>query len=76
MSEPAAQTVKNLLKSAYPYNALLSYRTISLECGYSPSELLMGRQLRIKIHVAPSILEPLCVELKQLQDKQENTKPQ
>ena len=59
-AERAVRTVKNLLKkSADPYNALLSYRATLLECGYSPSQLLMGRQLRTKIPVVPSTLEPL-----------------
>ena len=68
-AERAVQTLKNLLKkSADPYNALLSYRATPLECGYSPSQLLMGRQLRSKIPVVPSTLEPRWVESKQLQD--------
>ena len=54
-AERAVQTVKNLLKkSADPYNALLSYRATPLECGYSPSQLLMGRQVRSKIPVVPT----------------------
>ena len=71
-AERAVHTVKNLLKkSADPYNAFLSYRATPLECGYWPSPLLMGSQLRTKIPVVPSTIEPRWVESKQLQDKQE-----
>ena len=42
--ERTVQTVKAMLKkSVDPYGVLLAYRTTSLECGYSPSQLLMGR---------------------------------
>ena len=46
-AERAVRTVKGLLnKSDDPYIAMLVYRSIPLENGYSPAELLMGRQLR------------------------------
>lgn len=53
------QIVKRLLKKASdsnadPYLALLSYRAASLECGASPTELLMRRKLRTTL---PHILE-------------------
>jgi len=64
-SQREVQTIKNLLKkSADPYNALLSYRAIPVECGYSPSDLLMGRQVPTKILVVPSILELHWVDSK------------
>ncbi len=54
-AERAVRTVKNLLKkSPDPYFALLVYRSTPLEVGYSPSKLLMGRNLRTNI---PTIRE-------------------
>ena len=63
-----------LKKSVDPYGALLAYRTTSLECGYSPAQLLMGRQLRTSIPVMASTLQPRWDESKQLRDRQENIK--
>ena len=54
-----------LKKSVDPYGALLANRTTSLECGYSPAQLLMGWQLRT------STLQPRWAESKQLRDRQE-----
>ena len=72
--ERAVKSATNVMMSADPYSALLSYRATPLECGHSPSQLLMGRQLRNKIPVVTSALEPRWIESKQLQDKQENIK--
>jgi len=58
-AERAVQTVKNLLsKSADPHQALLAYRSTSLEVGKSPAELLFGRKLRNGVPVMPTSLEP------------------
>ena len=58
-AERAVKTVKNLLKkSEDPYLALLAYRTTPLQCGYSPSELLMSRKLRNTIPMLPPVLQP------------------
>ena len=61
-----------LNKSVDPYGALLAYRTTSLECGYSPAQLLVGRQLMTSIPVMASTLQPRWDESKQLRDRQEN----
>ena len=46
-AERAVRTVKSLLKKqGDPYLALLAHRATPLQCGYSPSELLMARKLR------------------------------
>ena len=58
-AERAVKTVTNLLKkSEDPYLALLAYRTAPLQCGYSPSELLMSRKLRNTIPMLPPVLQP------------------
>ena len=60
-AERAVRTVKGLLNKsdAYdPYLAVLAYCSTPLENGYSPAELLMGRQLRTTIPVLPKQLKP------------------
>ncbi len=53
------QTMKKLLtKSDDPYQGLLSYRSAPLSNGYSPAELLMGRQLRGFVPTTPATLLP------------------
>ena len=49
MAERAVQTVKRLLRSSDPYDALLAYRTTPLENGYSPAELLFSRRWRTSV---------------------------
>ena len=74
-AERTVQNVQSMLKkSVDPYGALLAYRTTSLECGYSPAQLLMGRQLRTSIPVVASTLQPRWEESKQLRARQENIK--
>ena len=74
-AERTVHTVNAMLKkSVDPYGALLAYRTTSLECGYSPAQLLMGRQPRTSIPVMASTLQPRWDESKQLRDRQENIK--
>ena len=70
-AERAVQTVKTMLKkSVDPYGALLAYQTKTLECGYSPAQLLMSRQLRTSIPVMASTLQPRLDESKQLRNRQ------
>ncbi|ENN80591.1 hypothetical protein YQE_02988, partial [Dendroctonus ponderosae] len=55
--EAAVKTAKSLLKKNDDiYRALLAYRTTSLECGFSPSELMFGRKIRSFIPLLPSQL--------------------
>ena len=58
-AEMGVKIVKKLLKKAYdsggdPYLALLNYRASPLECGKSPAQLLMGRNVRTRL---PMILK-------------------
>ena len=60
LAECMVQTVKGLLsRSDDPYLSLLIYRTTPLPwCGYSPSELLMGRMMRTNIPMLKERLMP------------------
>ena len=69
-AECAVQTVKNLLKKeGGPYLALLSYRSIPLKCGFSPSELLMARKLRTNVPITRESLKPAVPNLTVLREK-------
>ena len=58
-AERAEQTIKSLLKREEdPTKALLSYRSTKQLNGYSPAELLFGRNIGTRIPVAESELSP------------------
>ena len=57
-SERAVRTLKQLLsKNDDAQLALLTYRTTPLQSGLSPSEMLMGRQLRTRLPTTDSKLQ-------------------
>ena len=59
-AERAVGTIKRLLtKTNDLCTVLLNYRTTPLQNGYTPAELLMGRQLRHKIPCIPDHLKPI-----------------
>ncbi len=59
------QTIKKLLdKSSDPHLALLLYRVTPLQLGYSPAELLMGRNLRSTVPMALNQLIPRTTDKK------------
>ncbi len=58
-AEKAVQTAKAILRKATdPFLALLSLRTTPLSNGYSPAQLLMGRQLRSTVPTTQAALQP------------------
>ena len=67
-AERMVQTMKKLLtKSDDPYQGLLSYRSAPLSNGYSPAELLMGRQLRSFVPTTLATLLPKRVPYRDIQ---------
>nr|XP_061820643.1 uncharacterized protein K02A2.6-like [Nerophis lumbriciformis] len=75
-AEKGVHILKQLLKKAVdsnsdPYLALLSYRATPLECGLSPSELLMNRKLRTTL---PSMSTPTQSQKVQRKLKQQKLK--
>ena len=60
LAEHMVQTVKGLLtKADDPHLALLIYRSTPLPwCGYSPSQLLMGRRTRTNVPMVKELLVP------------------
>ena len=62
IAERAVQTVKRLLRSSDPYDALLAYRTTPLENGYSPAELLFSRRLRTSVPITSAQRQPSLVD--------------
>ena len=74
-AERAVKTVEGFLrKSGDPYLAILAYRSTSLECGYSPAQLLMSRNLRTTLPVIRDQKAPKVVNLSRLQEKEGNIK--
>lgn len=74
MVERSIGIIKNMLKKCKsdnqdPYLALLSYRNTPKETGYSPSQLLMSRNLRTNLPTTDSSLTPRLVDLDKLKDK-------
>ena len=70
-AERAVPTVKTLLrKNEDPYSALLAYRNSLLANGYSPAQLLMGRQLRSTVPVHGDTLKPSIPDALHLRAKE------
>ncbi|XP_011686380.1 PREDICTED: uncharacterized protein K02A2.6-like [Wasmannia auropunctata] len=64
--EAAVKIAKSLLtKEEDVDRGLLVYRATSLETGFSPAELLMGRRIRSNIPVAEDKLQPIWPYLKE-----------
>ena len=75
--ERCVQTIKaRLTKSKDPYIGILEYRATPLFNRYSPSQLLMGRQIRTTLPVHPSRLEPQWPDFDQVREKEREYKGQ
>ena len=61
-------------KEGDPYLALLAHRSTPLQCGYSPSELLMNRKLRTTLPIPRSSLIPSIPDRELLREKDEHYK--
>ena len=74
MAEKTVQTIKNIFSKAKADNrdpcvGILEYRTSPLECGSSPSQLLMSRRLRSVLPTTHKQLKPSIAGHGQAHDK-------
>lgn len=77
MAERAVRTIKDLLKKTQDREeALLAYRSTPLQCGFSPAQLLMGRQIRSSLPLSASQLEPAWPDLALFRQQQAAAKDQ
>uniref|UniRef100_A0AAQ5XBH2 Integrase catalytic domain-containing protein n=1 Tax=Amphiprion ocellaris TaxID=80972 RepID=A0AAQ5XBH2_AMPOC len=71
-AERAVRTIKDLWKKDSDFNrALLVYRATPLEHGFSPAQLLMGKNLRISLPQSSAKLEPKWPDLQAFRKKDE-----
>ena len=71
----AVKTTKSRLKKEKdPTKGLLAYRSTPLTCGYSPSELLMGRKLRNTIPTFHTVLNPSWPDMEKLHEREAESK--
>ena len=77
MAERAVRTIKSMLSKSQDCNeALLAYRSTPLQCGSSPAQLLMGRQIRSSVPSTPAQLEPAWPDLTLVRQREAGTKDQ
>ena len=74
-AEHVVETTKSPLKKEKdPSKGLLSYRSTPLACGYSPSELLMGRKLRNTTLTLHTVLNPSWPDMDKLREREAGSK--
>lgn len=74
-TERAVATVKGLWKGrGEKIRALMTYRATPLECGYSPAQLLMGRQTRTTIPQLSASLIPRWPNIKRFRKTEKRAK--
>ncbi|XP_062514332.1 uncharacterized protein K02A2.6-like [Corticium candelabrum] len=74
-AERAVETLKTLLrKKDDPYLALLNYHSTPLRNGYSPTELLMSRKLRMTVPIVETQLQPRAPDWTSLEKWEQKNK--
>jgi len=73
MAEKGVGIAKKLMKKARdtkqsPYALLLEYRNTPLDCGYSPSQLLLGRRTKAFVPISPKALQPTKIDQRKLKE--------
>ncbi|XP_052820412.1 uncharacterized protein K02A2.6-like [Mya arenaria] len=74
LAEITVKTIKSLFTKTKqagndPYLALLEYRNAPLQCGQSPAQLLMSRQLRSTLPLVDKQLKPRVHDMQTVKDK-------
>lgn len=60
--EVMIKTIKSGLEKCKDFSIwLLEYRATPLKCGFSPSELAIGRRIKSFLPILPSLLEPKII---------------
>ena len=75
--ESAVQTAKSILKNEKDQaKALLAYRSTPLACGYSPAQLLMGKNIRSTVPTFPAHLKPQLPDVEKLRQREHESRLQ
>ena len=76
-AERAVQTAKSILKKGQDQaKALLAYRATPLACGYSPAQLLMGRNIRSTVPTFHAQLKPQLPDMEVLRKRENDSRLQ
>ena len=76
-AERAVQTAKSILKKEKDQaNALLAYRSTPLSYGYSPAQMLMGRNIRSTLLTFHSQLNPKLPDVSRLRQREQDSRLQ
>ena len=62
-----------MLRKSDELEKLLAYRSIPLRCGYSPSQLLMGRVIRSTLPTFDLKLNPKLPEIETLRRREDES---
>ena len=74
-ADRVVETTKSLLKKEKdPSKGLLAFRSTPFACGYSPSEILMGRKLRNTIPTFHTVLNPSWPDMNKLREREAGSK--